>query len=166
LKVNGMDSTFTGAFHMDRASMTLLGTAGSSQEAPPVMRRRVCMSDEGDLVRWTGKLRKPNIHYIYRSHFNAVDVHNKLAVGPRSVNSVGANHLMLKLWLSMVAIAETNAYLTYVNAKNLISDQYSHLDFKADLVHELLQCAQQAGETAEEEGAPRTRGTLWTRMGA
>jgi hypothetical protein len=38
LKVNGMDTTFTGGFHMDRAPMTLLGTAGSSQEAPPVMR--------------------------------------------------------------------------------------------------------------------------------
>jgi hypothetical protein len=100
------------------------------------------MSDEGDLVRWTGKLRQPNIPYIYRSHFNAVDVHNKLAVGPRSVNNVGANHLMLKLWLSMVAVAETNAYLTYVNAKKLTSDQYSHPDFKVDLAHELLQRAQ------------------------
>jgi len=160
LKVNGTDTTFTGAFHMDRAPMTLLGTAGSSQEAPPVMRRRVFMSDEGDLVRWTGELKQPDIHYIYRSHFNAVDVHNKLAVGPRSVNNVGANHLMLKLWLSMVAIAETNAYLTYVNAKKLTSDQYSHPDFKVDLVHELLQRAQQTGETAEEEGAPRTRGSI------
>jgi hypothetical protein len=118
LKVDGTDIRFVGAFHMDKRPMTLLGTVGS-MEAPTVMRRRLYMSEEGDLVRWTGELQQPNIHYIDRTYFNAVDVHNKLAVGPRSLVSVGANHLLLKLWLSMIAMAETNAYLTYVKVKKL-----------------------------------------------
>jgi hypothetical protein len=62
--------------------MTLLGTTGSLQEALPVMRRRVYMSDNVDRVRWVGELQQPHIHDIYRSHFNDVDVHNKLSVGP------------------------------------------------------------------------------------
>jgi hypothetical protein len=41
LKVNGKDTKFTGAFHMDTKPMTLLSTAGSSNEAPVAMRRRV-----------------------------------------------------------------------------------------------------------------------------
>jgi hypothetical protein len=45
LKVNSIDTTFTSTFHMDGAPMTLLGTTDSLQEAPPVMRRRVYMSD-------------------------------------------------------------------------------------------------------------------------
>jgi hypothetical protein len=97
MKVNGKDINFTGAFHMDKRQMTLLSTAGSSKDAPVVMRCRVYMSDEGDMVRWQGELQQPNVHYIYRSNFSAVDVHNKLAVGPRSVRNMGANSLPLKL---------------------------------------------------------------------
>jgi hypothetical protein len=157
MQIQGKSTIFTGAFHMDKRPMTLLGTTGSSKEAPPVMRRRLYMTDEGDLVRWTGELQQPFIHYIYRSHFNAVDVHNKLCVGPRSVCSVGGNFLLLKLWLAMVAIAETNAYLTYAKLKKLSSDQYSHPDFKIDLEQELLQRGQQTGQIAKEEEFPRTR---------
>jgi hypothetical protein len=67
-----------------------------------------------------------------------VDVHNKLCVGPRSVCILGGNQFLLKLWLAMVAIAETNAYLTYAKLKKLSSDLYSHPDFKIDLEQELL----------------------------
>jgi hypothetical protein len=56
------------------------------------------MSDDGDLVRWQGELQQPDVHFIHRSNFNAVDVHKKLSVGPRSVCSVGAKSLVLKLF--------------------------------------------------------------------
>jgi hypothetical protein len=52
------------------------------------------MNDEGDLVSWTGELRQPLVPFYYRSFFSAVDVHNKLALGPRSVCGAGANHLL------------------------------------------------------------------------
>jgi hypothetical protein len=157
LKVNGKEAMFTGAFHMDRRPMTLLATAGSSREAPPVMRRRVYMSDDGDLVRWVGELQQPNVHYLYRSFFNAVDVHNKLSVGPRSVSSVCVGSLPLKLWLSFVAIAETNAYLLYARHHKLTSEQYCHADFKADLEKELLKRAQEDAVAVEEEAGVSTR---------
>jgi hypothetical protein len=146
MKVNGRNMAFTGAFHMDKRPMTLLCKAGSSKKAPEVMRRRVYMDADGDLVRWHGKLEQPDAHYIYRSNFNAVDVHNKLAVGPRSVCSVGANSLVLKFFLSVVAFAETDAYLMYVKHHKLSSDEYNHSDFKVDLDSALMQCAQQGDE--------------------
>jgi hypothetical protein len=64
MNVNGEDINFTGAFHMDRRQMTLLSSAGSSKDAPVVMRRRMYMSDEGDNVRWQGELQQPDVHSI------------------------------------------------------------------------------------------------------
>jgi hypothetical protein len=140
--------------------MALLSTAGSTNEAPAVMRRRVYMSDDGDVVRWQGELQQPDVHCIYRSKFNAVDVHNKLSVGPRSVCSVGANSLVLKLFLSVVAFAKTNAYLMYITHHKLTSDVYNHADSKVDLERGLLQHAQQAQQAtdgSEREGGMVTR---------
>jgi hypothetical protein len=71
MRVNGKGATFIGAFHMDKRPMTLLSTAGSSREALPVMRRRVYMSEAGDMFHWQGKLEQPNVHYLYRTFFNA-----------------------------------------------------------------------------------------------
>jgi hypothetical protein len=160
LVINSRKTRIVGAFHMDKRPMTLVGTLGSSNEAEPVMRRRVYMTADGDLVRWVGELRQPNLHFIYRSFFNAVDVHNKLALGPRSVCSVGANHLLLKIWLAAVGIAETNAFLLYCKAKKLTSEVYSHGDFKLDLSRELLQRAAKLAaesDTEVEMAGPSTR---------
>jgi hypothetical protein len=56
LNIHGKNTTLHSAFDKDNAPMTLLGTAWSSREAPPVMRRHVYMAQGGDLVRWTGEL--------------------------------------------------------------------------------------------------------------
>jgi hypothetical protein len=123
LEANAKEAMFTGAFHMDRKPMTLLATAGSSREAPPVMRRRVDVSDDGDVVRWRGELQQPNVHYLYGSFLNGLDVHNKLAVGPRIASSVCVSSLPLKLWLSFLAmLSETNAFLLYARHHKLTSD--------------------------------------------
>jgi hypothetical protein len=157
INVNGRDTTFVGAFHMDRKQMTLLATAGSSSEAPIVYRNRLFMGDEGEKVAWEGKLEQPNVHYLYRSFFNAVDVHNKLAVGPRSVCKVVVGSLPLKLWLGLLALAETNAYLVYIKHKKYTSEMYSHPDFKADLEEDLLKRAQEGDASSEEATGVRTR---------
>jgi hypothetical protein len=149
--IEGKEVTFVAAFHMDKAPMTLLATTGSSGEAPLVTRRRVYMNEFGDMVRWEGELRQPVVHAEYRSLFNAVDVHNKLALGPRSFCSVGANHLILKVFLALVGMAETNAYLTYMDLNKMSSTQYSHGDFKSDLERELLVHAAKMGTGQEQE---------------
>jgi hypothetical protein len=165
MKGNGRNMAFTGAFHMDKKPITLLCTTGSSKEVPVVTRRRLYMDADGDLVRWHGKLRQPDAHYICRSNFNAVDVYNKLATGPQSICSVGANSLVSKLFLSVDAFAETNAYLMYVKHHKLSWDEYNHSDFKVDLDRAMMQCAQHDGEwpidNREAEGVTRgSRGWL------
>jgi hypothetical protein len=159
MQVNDKRTTFTGAFYMDRKPTTLLGTAGSSLGAPTVMRCRVYMDSEGELVQWTGELNQPNIHFISRTFFTAVDVHNKLAFGPHSVCSIDANNLLPKVWLASVAISETNSYSTHSRDNNLTSDVSSHGDFKANLWNELVQRAQQVQESVDEEPKILTRGS-------
>jgi hypothetical protein len=114
--VNTKDTNFTGAFHVGRAPMTLLGTAGLSKEAPAVMRRRSCAGghapphvhvQRSGLVRWVGELRQPDIQRIHRSNLIAVEAHKKLSVSPRSTCTVATKLLPLKLLQNLVVCAET-----------------------------------------------------------
>jgi hypothetical protein len=116
------------------------------------------MTQNGDLVRWTGEINQPDIHHMYRSNFNAVDVHNKLSVGPRSVCKVATGSLPLKLWLYLVACAETNAYLMYMHHHKLSSEQYNQANLKFDLEGELLQCALEDGAVSAEARVCTRRG--------
>jgi hypothetical protein len=135
-----------------------------------MMRRRVYTTQGGDLVHWTGELQQPDTHHTYRFHFDAVNVHNKLSMGPCSVCNVATASMPLKLCLYLVTCAETNAHLMYMHHHKLSSEQYNHADFEADLERELLQCALEDGPVSEEAGlrarpivmvlllGPRTRG--------
>jgi hypothetical protein len=159
LREAGKEATFTGAFHMNKQHMTLLGTAGSPDEAPLITRRRVYMNEFDDMVRWEGELRQPMIHAEDRTYLNAVDVHNNLALGLHSVCTIGANPLQLKIFLALLAMAEANAYLTYVDIKKLTSAKYSHFDFKTDLESGLLECAAAMRAGARERLVDARRAT-------
>jgi hypothetical protein len=110
------------------------------------------MTQGGDLVCWTGERMKPDIHHTFRSNFNAVHVHNKLSVGPRSVCNVATASLPLKLWLYLIACAKTSSYVMYMHNCKVSSDLYNHADLKLDLEQELLQCDFDAGAVSEEAG--------------
>jgi hypothetical protein len=84
------------------------------------------------VVHLQGKLQQPMIHSEYHSSFNEVDAPNKQASGTGSACSVGASNLPLKPFLALVAIAESNAYLAYMDAIEYISSEYSHGDLKRD----------------------------------
>ena len=79
-----------------------------------------------------------------------MDIHNKLAVGPRSVNSVGANHLLLQIWLTMVAMCETMLISSMSSRKSS-----SHSDFKLNLERALVKRAMETD--VPEEAGTRTK---------
>jgi hypothetical protein len=87
------------------------------------------------------------------SFLNTVDVHNKLAVGPRIVSGVYICSLSLKMWFDFLAMAETNAYLLYARRHKLTSDEHCH----ALLEQELLRRAQEDAVAVEEEAGVNTR---------
>ena len=73
--------------------------------------------------------------WLYRNHFNAVDVYNKMAVGPSSLQSVVGTKLWWKrVFISFLGLCETNAYLAYCR----LVRQVSRYDFRAELAATML----------------------------
>jgi hypothetical protein len=70
---------------------------------------------------------------------------------------VGFNSLPINQWLALVAFAETNTFLLYVQHHKLSSEACSHPDFKLQLERGFLERAKQGGLGSEEEGGARTR---------
>jgi hypothetical protein len=102
----------------------------------------------------------------YHTYFNTVDVHNKLALGPHSVCIVGADSLQLKIFLALVAVAESNTYrgLMYVDLKKPTSAEYSHDYIKTDLECGLLERAAASGAGMREGLGDAPRAT-WGSVG-
>jgi hypothetical protein len=54
------------------------------------------------------------MHELYRCNFNSVDVFNKLALGPNSLcNVLGTKIWWRRVWMGILGVCETNAYLAY-----------------------------------------------------
>lgn len=61
------------------------------------------------------------MHSIYRSKFNAVDLFNRDALGPLSVQyAVSTKSWYRRLFLALVGMSETNAMLAYRKAKGKV----------------------------------------------
>lgn len=64
--------------------MVLVHTTGTSGEGEEKSRRYAKMKD-GRLDVRTWSLKQPDVHNIYRSHFNKVDLFNRYTLGPKSI---------------------------------------------------------------------------------
>eukprot|EP00873_Tetraselmis_striata_P003238 jgi/Tetstr1/423502/TSEL_014179.t2 len=85
---------------------------------PPVERLKSKYKD-GRVHKYRYEVEQRESHATYRQHFNAVDINNKLSVGPHSVaTGWGPHSAVLRFWLYTVAVAESNAYLCYTSFTN------------------------------------------------
>jgi hypothetical protein len=70
----------------------------------------------------------------------------------------------LKLWLGLLALAETNAYLVYVKHKKYTAETYIHPDLKADLEEDFLKRAQEGDASSEEATGSEQDGQMIVRL--
>eukprot|EP00873_Tetraselmis_striata_P036942 jgi/Tetstr1/457206/TSEL_043854.t1 len=85
---------------------------------PPVERLKSKYKD-GRVHKYRYEVEQRESHATYWQHFNAVDINNKLSVGPHSVaTGWGPHSAVLRFWLYTVAVAESNAYLCYTSFTN------------------------------------------------
>eukprot|EP00873_Tetraselmis_striata_P008934 jgi/Tetstr1/429198/TSEL_019151.t1 len=85
---------------------------------PPVERLKSKYKD-GRVHKYRYEVEQRESHATYRQHFNAVDINNKVSVGPHSVaTGWGPRSAVLRFWLYTVAVAESNAYLCYTSFTN------------------------------------------------
>ena len=99
--------------HRDIQPMILVHTCYSSNPGEERTRHWRGIVN-GEFVRKTYKLQQPQVHQVYRESFSRVDVFNKLALGPGSVqDSYQTRSWTFKFFLCCVSMAETNAFLAY-----------------------------------------------------
>ena len=92
----------------------------------------------GEMQRFVGELEQPMVHQLYRTKFNAVHVFNKLALCPNSCVGNGTYYEEFGAVLAFLAMAETNAYLAYMQLSGEDASSYSHTDYRWELVQALL----------------------------
>ena len=157
VKVPGEDFEVYGSAHQDVQPMVLVHTAGTSLPGKARLRRWAKYS-QGKILKKVYKLEQPHVHAIYRESFSAVDIFNKIALGPHSVSTAFKSKLWThRFWASLVAMSETNAYL--VHKQRCLSQQTpvrpkDHSDWKEELAWNLIHSVTRDRAKAER---PTTR---------
>jgi hypothetical protein len=64
--------------------MVLVHTTGLSTPGPSRVRRWAKFK-KGRIIKRVYTLQQPHVHSIYRGGFSAVDIFNKMALGPNSI---------------------------------------------------------------------------------
>ncbi len=100
-----------GSIHKDVQPMTLVHTTGMS--VPGTVRvRRWWKFKDGRIMRNKYVLDQPDVHSIYRGKFSTVDVFNKLALGPHSLQkSFKTKDWRMRIFQCTLGFSVTNAYL-------------------------------------------------------
>lgn len=112
------------AAHQDRHPMLLVGTTGTSDPAPTVDRTCFRINGAGEKVQLNYSMDQPDFFWQYRTNFNAIDVADKLALGPGSIIEVWrTKNVYHRIFAAMVAIMECNAY----NAIVCFNKEYHNL---------------------------------------
>ena len=99
--------------HCDKKPTVLVGTRGMSTQGKTMTRYyRAWVDGRVQTDKYT--LDQPHMHELYRCNFNSVDIFNKLALGPNSLcNVVGTKIWWRRVWMGILGVCETNAYLAY-----------------------------------------------------
>lgn len=161
INVEGHKKRLQAAVHVDKQPMVLVATCGTSQDAEEITRHRSYYDpDAGAVVKWTGQLQQPQIHELYRSNFNAVDLFNRLAFGPGSIGTgISTKSFELRLFLSTLAMAETNAYLAYISKNDIRCEDMPHREFKYKLAMECINRLREERGSTQSAAARRTSGS-------
>ena len=109
---SGETWTMLAAADRDKQPMTLLGTAGTSMEAPPLVRKFKVIRSDGTFAIRTATLEQMDIHAKYRSKFNVVDMNNAKRQGGDSFEDSWKTHTWwVRDFQMLLGMSEVNAYL-------------------------------------------------------
>ena len=104
------------AVHVDNNPMAMLCTTGRTDLVETVTRKRTYRDAlTGQVVPWSGQSTMPQAIKWYRSGFNAVDIFNKLAVGPNSCATLVSQSETHKMFRAFLAMTKTNGFCAYMN---------------------------------------------------
>jgi hypothetical protein len=112
--VNGRTWEVLAAIDKDKQPMSLIGTAGTTRMGKELLRHFTVKRSNGEWDVRSASLKQWQIHELYRSCFNAVDVHNSKRQGGSCFEDTWKTH---KWWVRdyqvLFGISEVNAYLLW-----------------------------------------------------
>eukprot|EP00873_Tetraselmis_striata_P014680 jgi/Tetstr1/434944/TSEL_023940.t1 len=121
----------------DKQCMLVVATCTDHEAADEDIRIR-SKYEGGKIVKHRYPISQPNCHAFYRHHFNAIDILNKLSVGPNNVSTVWqTREHMKKFFMCTLAVCETNAYNAYRQFTN--RTDMTRAEWKHHLAEELIQ---------------------------
>eukprot|EP00873_Tetraselmis_striata_P001836 jgi/Tetstr1/422100/TSEL_012958.t1 len=121
----------------DKQCMLVVATCTDHEAADEDIRIR-SKYEGGKIVKHRYPISQPNCHAFYRHHFNAIDILNKLSVGPNGVSTVWqTREHMKKFFMCTLAVCETNAYNAYRQFTN--RTDMTTAEWKHHLAEELIQ---------------------------
>ena len=93
--------------------MVLVHTAGTLLAGVP-RTRNWAKYRNGAIIKRQYKLAQPQVHSIYRGGFSAVDIFNKVALGPNScVKAFRSKQWTHRFFSALLSMSEANAYLVH-----------------------------------------------------
>jgi hypothetical protein len=93
--------------------MVLVHTTGLSTPGPS-RTRKWAKYKKGRIVKKKYTLHQPHVFSIYRGGFSAVDVFNKVALGPNSIQkSYKTKSWTHRMFLAYISFAVANAYFAH-----------------------------------------------------
>eukprot|EP00873_Tetraselmis_striata_P021957 jgi/Tetstr1/442221/TSEL_003177.t1 len=149
----------------DKQCMLVVATCTDHEAADEDIRIR-SKYEGGKIVKHRYPISQPNCHAFYRHHFNAIDIMNKLFVGPNSVSTVWqTREHMKKFFMCTLAVCETNAYNAYRQFTK--RTDMTRAEWKHHLAEELIQygTARMKKRPASDpsDGSPITPGAAYRR---
>eukprot|EP00873_Tetraselmis_striata_P002151 jgi/Tetstr1/422415/TSEL_013253.t1 len=156
----GKQAQVTAAIWMDMKPRMVAATCGTNKKLPPHERIKVKLQG-GQIVRSTYDVELSEQHGMYNQHCNAVDIHNKLSIGPGTVGDAWQSKCpLMRFFLCTLGMIETNAFLAY---NHTCEEEISRRAWKCQLADLLIQRGRQ--DMAAAEGgrmapmAPRPAGS-------
>lgn len=156
-----------GSVHMDTQPMVLVHTTGLSTPGQARI-RKWAKYKKGFIIKRKYVLNQPHVHAIYRAGFSAVDIFNKMSLGPNSIQKAyKTKQWTHRMFLAFLSFAVTNAYLCHKHRNKSNGTKWLEFsDWKEELVWAMFKHAKR--ESAKDRTRTKQQdvpGALLTRFG-
>jgi hypothetical protein len=120
----------------DKQRMALLGTVGTSGEAPPRYMKFTAIRSDGTYQVRSAHLHHDDIHRQYRDAFNVININNSKRQGGFSFEDTWKTHLCyVRDFHMLFGISEVNAFLLYRHLESGQKNARVH-DFRNRLTYQ------------------------------
>lgn len=157
--VGSKQVTLTAAGHNKKVPLLLIASASSMIPGTPHVKTWTTRNAAGELVKHEIRTEQPEMHELYRTYMNPVDLHNKLRQGERSMSDAWRTQSWeYRHFGEALGFIEVNIFKSLKFFKKGIWLKMNHTEFRRRLAHALM--------TLGKEGFPDDMGASHASAGS